>query len=160
MTVCRSPLSWSRLGVKRTSASAPHMSPFDPKRTFFEIVSSPALNRYSVGCNIRLYRCPSTSRQIIASDARDSQAMRRRRFIQLIAAGVSAWPFALRAEVPVIGYLSARSPEDTAHLVEAFRRGLSEAGFFEGHNVTIEYCGRSVRPTDCRSLPRTWYASQ
>jgi len=65
--------------------------------------------------------------------------MRRRRFIQLIAAGVSAWPFALRAEVPVIGYLSARSPEDTAHLVEAFRRGLSEAGFVEGQNVTVEY---------------------
>jgi hypothetical protein len=36
----------------------------------------------------------------------------------------------------VIGYLSARSPEDTAHLVEAFRRGLSEAGFVEGQNVT------------------------
>src|SRR5262245_3197549 len=115
------------------------MSAFDPKRTLFEIVSSPALNRYSLGCNIRLYRCPSTSRQIIASDARESQAMRRRRFIQLIAAGVSAWPFALRAEVPVIGYLSARSPEDTAHLVEAFRRGLSEAGFVEGQNVTVEY---------------------
>ena len=41
--------------------------------------------------------------------------------------------------MPVIGYLSARSPEDTPHLVEAFRRGLGEAGFFEGHNVTIEY---------------------
>jgi putative tryptophan/tyrosine transport system substrate-binding protein len=41
--------------------------------------------------------------------------------------------------MPVIGYLSARSPEDTAHLVEAFRRGLGETGFFEGHNVTIEY---------------------
>jgi putative tryptophan/tyrosine transport system substrate-binding protein len=41
--------------------------------------------------------------------------------------------------LPVIGYLSARSPEDTAHLVEAFRRGLGETGFFEGHNVTIEY---------------------
>ena len=41
--------------------------------------------------------------------------------------------------MPVIGYLSARSPEDTTHLVEAFRRGLSEAGFVEGQNVTIEY---------------------
>jgi ABC-type uncharacterized transport system substrate-binding protein len=39
----------------------------------------------------------------------------------------------------VIGYLSARSPEDTAHLVEAFRRGLNEAGFVEGQNVTVEY---------------------
>jgi putative ABC transport system substrate-binding protein len=36
--------------------------------------------------------------------------------------------------MPVVGYLSARSPEDTAHLVPAFRRGL-----VEGQNVTIEY---------------------
>ena len=65
--------------------------------------------------------------------------MKRRQFIQLIAAGVAAWPLPVRAEMPVIGYLSARSPEDTAHLVEAFRRGLSEAGFVEGQNVRVEY---------------------
>ena len=65
--------------------------------------------------------------------------MKRRQFIQLIAAGVAAWPLAVRAEMPVIGYLSARSPEDTGHLVQAFRRGLSEAGFVEGQNVTVEY---------------------
>src|SRR5947199_3770396 len=41
--------------------------------------------------------------------------------------------------MPVIGYLSARSPDDTWHLVEAFRRGLREAGFVEGQNATIEY---------------------
>ena len=41
--------------------------------------------------------------------------------------------------MPAIGYLSARSPTDTAHLVAAFRRGLGENGFVEGQNVTIEY---------------------
>src|SRR5262249_14487141 len=41
--------------------------------------------------------------------------------------------------MPVVGYISARSPDDTAHLVTAFRRGLSEQGFVEGQNVTIEY---------------------
>ena len=41
--------------------------------------------------------------------------------------------------MPVIGYLSARSPEDTTHLVAAFRRGLVESGYVEGQNVAIEY---------------------
>jgi ABC-type uncharacterized transport system substrate-binding protein len=41
--------------------------------------------------------------------------------------------------MPVIGFMSARSPEDSAHLVAAFRRGLSESGFIEGQNVTVEF---------------------
>jgi putative ABC transport system substrate-binding protein len=51
-------------------------------------------------------------------------------------------PVAARAQppaIPVIGFLSARSPEDIPHLLAAFLRGLAENGYVEGQNVTIEY---------------------
>jgi len=46
---------------------------------------------------------------------------------------------AQQAAMPVIGYLSQRSPTDSASIVAAFRRGLKEEGFVEGQNVAIEF---------------------
>src|SRR3979490_1524604 len=67
--------------------------------------------------------------------------VRRREFIAL-AGGAAAWPLAARAQqptMPVIGFLSARSPDDTTHLLAGFRQGLADGGFIERQNVTIEY---------------------
>jgi putative tryptophan/tyrosine transport system substrate-binding protein len=67
--------------------------------------------------------------------------MNRREFVATLG-GVVTWQLKVRAQqvaMPVIGYLSSRSPDDTAHLVAAFRRGLSAGGFVEGQNVMIAY---------------------
>ena len=53
----------------------------------------------------------------------------------------AAWPFSVLAQLPMpmIGFISARSPEDSVLPLEAFRRGLKEGGFVEGKNVAIEF---------------------
>src|SRR5215510_4078598 len=67
--------------------------------------------------------------------------MRRREFISLFGSA-AAWPLIARAQqpaMPVIGFLSSRSPGESASIVAAFRQGLRETGFIEGQNVGIAF---------------------
>jgi putative ABC transport system substrate-binding protein len=68
--------------------------------------------------------------------------MKRRTFIAALG-GAAAWPVVARAqqqsEMPVIGFLSSRSPTESAGMIASFRQGLAEAGFTEGQNVALTF---------------------
>src|SRR5262245_31358575 len=70
----------------------------------------------------------------------EAMMMRRRDFVTPLVRA-AAWPLAAQeqqAGMPVVGYLSPRSPKTDASVLAAFRQGLSESGYIEGNNVTIE----------------------
>jgi len=68
--------------------------------------------------------------------------VKRREVITLLGGAAAAWPLAAhgqQAGMPVIGFMSSRSPPDSMYLLAAFRQGFAETGFIEGQNVAIEF---------------------
>jgi putative ABC transport system substrate-binding protein len=67
--------------------------------------------------------------------------MRRREFLSVLAVAAS-WPLAACAQqpaIPVIGFLHQGSPDQNIERLATFRKGLGQAGFVEGQNITIEF---------------------
>jgi putative ABC transport system substrate-binding protein len=68
--------------------------------------------------------------------------MKRREFITLLGGAAAAWPVAAHGQerlTPIIGFLSTRTADDSASVVDAFQAGLGSTGYLDGRNVRIEF---------------------
>jgi putative tryptophan/tyrosine transport system substrate-binding protein len=88
--------------------------------------------------------------------------MKRREFLGLIAGGI-AWPAAGRAQqqaMPLIGFLSSRSPQDSKPHLAGFLRGLEAFGYVDGKTLRIEYRWANGQYDQLRKLAQELAALQ
>src|SRR5262245_14491369 len=115
---------------------------------FFPISEPPKSREQEVSTRRRLRPapCPTDEGAVVIWWYHDScraggrKAMRRREFITLLG-GAAAWPMTARAQqpaVPIIGFVSAGSPQGYEGVFAGFLKGLDETGYVEGHNVAIQ----------------------
>src|SRR3981189_2526066 len=67
--------------------------------------------------------------------------IRRREFIFTLGGAAATWPVAARAQqpaMPIVGFVDGRAAEASVRQAAAFRKGLNETGYVEGH-VAVDY---------------------
>src|SRR6516162_7734937 len=115
------------------------MSAFGTKRTSALLQCENAA--ISALCRRPVFIGRASLKKIPASLSQGRQ-MRRREFITLIGGAVAAWPVGSQAQQSAkstIGFLGSESPDAWAGRLQELQRGLSESGFVEGQNLSVEY---------------------